>query len=87
MSDIKEPPSLIIMDYNMPKQNGLEILLLLKERVATKDIPVVIYSTSMSNDLKEQLVEAGALGCFDKPWNFRSLNNQVDKFQELASHL
>lgn len=79
-----ELPSLIIMDYNMPKRNGQEVLLLLKDNAYTKNIPVVIYSTSMPNLLKEQLSNAGALDCFSKPWNTQELNTQVEIFQELA---
>jgi CheY-like chemotaxis protein len=79
-----ERPSLIIMDYNMPKRNGQEVLLLLKDNADTKNIPVVIYSTSMPNLLKEQLSNAGALDCFSKPWNIQELNTQVEIFRELT---
>ncbi len=84
MSGNMELPSLIIMDYNMPKKNGHQVLLQLKNNADTKDIPVVIHSTGMSDLLKEQLLSAGALDCFDKPWNFQELTTQVDVFRELA---
>jgi CheY-like chemotaxis protein len=84
MSGNRELPSLIIMDYNMPKKNGHQVLLELKNNGDTKNIPVVIYSTSMPNLLKEQLSNAGALDCFSKPWNIQELNTQVEIFQELA---
>lgn len=84
MSDIKDLPSLIIMDYNMPKRNGCQVLLEIKDNMGTKDIPVVMYSTGMSEVLKNQLLAAGALDCFDKPWTRNELNSHVEKFQELA---
>jgi CheY-like chemotaxis protein len=84
MSGNRELPSLIIMDYNMPKKNGHQVLLELKNNGDKKNIPVVIYSTSMPNLLKEQLSNAGALDCFSKPWNIQELNTQVEIFQELA---
>ena len=84
MSGNMELPSLIIMDYNMPKKNGHQVLLELKNNGDAKNIPVVIYSTSMPNLLKEQLSNAGALDCFRKPWNIQELNTQVEIFQELA---
>src|SRR4029078_2965727 len=55
-SDI-ELPSLIIMDYNMPKCNGQQILLLIKKRKDLKNIPVVMYSTLFSDDHKKRLYE------------------------------
>src|SRR4051794_17542287 len=67
MSGSMELPSLIILDYNMPKTNGRQVLSILKSNGDTKDIPVVMYSTCMSSSLKAQLMEAGALDCFNKP--------------------
>lgn len=87
MSDNMELPSLIIMDYNMPKRNGLDVLLLIKDNADTRDIPVVIHSTSIPDLLREQLSDAGALDCLDKPWNYKELDSQVQKFQELFFHL
>lgn len=84
VSDNKELPSLIIMDYNMPKRNGYQVLQLIKNNNETKDVPVVMYSTSMSAVLKTQLTSAGALDCFDKPWNYCDLKDQVEKFQQMA---
>lgn len=79
-----ELPSLIILDYNMPKKNGQQVLREIKDNKITKNIPVVMYSTSISEILKTQLLAAGALDCIDKPWTQQELNCQVEKFQELA---
>jgi DNA-binding response OmpR family regulator len=84
ISDNMELPSLIILDYNMPKRNGRQVLQAIKDNKDLKDIPVVMFSTGMSEVLKKQLVDAGALGCFDKPWNCKELKAQVEKFEELA---
>jgi CheY-like chemotaxis protein len=87
MFDIQQLPSLIIMDYNMPKRNGYQVLQLIKDNKDTKNIPVVMYSTSMSAILKTQLGDAGALHCFNKPWTTKELYNQVQIFHELASSI
>jgi CheY-like chemotaxis protein len=84
MSGNMDLPSLIIMDYSMPQKNGHQVLVQLKNNADTKDIPVVIHSTSMSDLLKEQLLSAGALDCFCKPWTSRELTTQVEKFCEMA---
>jgi CheY-like chemotaxis protein len=84
MSGNMELPSLIIMDYNMPKKNGHQVLVQLKSNADTKNIPVVIYSTGLSDLLREQLSSAGALDCFDKPWSFQELTIQVERFRNLA---
>ena len=80
-------PSLIILDYNMPKKNGQQVLHAVKDNRLTKNIAVVMYSTGMSAILKLQLLTAGALDCFDKPWTMHDLDCQLEKFQQLATAL
>ncbi|HEX6334483.1 MAG TPA: response regulator [Flavisolibacter sp.] len=84
MSGNMDLPALIIMDYNMPLKNGYQILLLLKGNAETSDVPVVLYSTSMSGALRKQLITAGALDCFAKPWTYRELTTQAEIFRELT---
>ena len=84
MSGNMELPSLIIMDYNMPKKNAYQVLLQLKGNADTKDIPVVIYSTGLSDPLRAQLSGAGVLHCFNKPWSCQELTRLVERFRQLA---
>ncbi len=72
------------MDYNMPKCNGQQILLLIKKRKDLKNIPVVMYSTLFSDDHKKRLYELGALDCFTKPWEFSKIKEQVGIFRDMA---
>jgi len=39
-------PDLILLDLNLPKRDGREVLMVIKSDPALKDIPVVIVSTS-----------------------------------------
>ena len=40
------PPDLILLDINLPKQNGHEVLQFIKEHEAFKHIPVMMLTTS-----------------------------------------
>jgi response regulator RpfG family c-di-GMP phosphodiesterase len=82
-----ELPSLIIMDYNMPARNGYDVLLSIKDNNDTKDIPVAIYSTTISDVLRQQLSIAGAVYCLDKPWNCKEFDSHIQRFQDLFFHL
>src|SRR4051812_679089 len=43
-------PGIILLDLNMPKKDGFESLKEIKESEYLKNIPVVIFSTSRSED-------------------------------------
>ena len=87
VAGISELPAFIIMDFNMPKKNGLQVLQAIKDNKDTKNIPVVIYSTNMSSNLKTKLLNAGAVDCFSKPWNYDAFIHQIGTFQQLTSSL
>lgn len=71
-------PDLIFLDLNMPAMNGLEFLTQLKKIENSKDIPVIIFSTSSHKEIKEQAKELGAHDFITKPHDFNEL---VDLFQ------
>jgi len=58
-------PLIIILDVNMPAMNGVDVLIKLKEG-PYKSIPVILYSTSCSDDLIKQAKELGAHDCVKK---------------------
>lgn len=43
-----EPPDLVLLDVNLPKKSGHEILQTIKENEATTHIPVIMLTTSSS---------------------------------------
>ncbi len=60
-------PDLVLLDLHLPDQFGGEVLLALKRRDDTKDIPVVILSADASPGLASRLVLAGADRFITKP--------------------
>ena len=63
-------PSIILLDLNMPKVNGIEFLTYLKNNDELKYIPVIILSTSSNyNDLK-RCYEIGIAGYIIKPLKY-----------------
>ena len=49
-----EAPCVIVLDVNMPKMNGTEVLSKLKDDNRFREIPVVMYSTSINPYEKEK---------------------------------
>jgi CheY-like chemotaxis protein len=66
-----ELPCVILLDLNMPKMNGLELLTALRADETLKDIPAVVVSTSAEKQDMARSFELGAaayvIKCFSYP--------------------
>lgn len=77
-------PELIILDYNMPRLNGEQVLNLLKSEEPVKNVPVIIYSTTFSGVCQDALVAMGAHSALVKSSHLDEFNCQVIQFKEIA---
>jgi CheY-like chemotaxis protein len=69
-------PGLILLDINMPKKNGFEVLNEIKADAALRHIPVVMLTTSDSEADIVKSYARGACSFITKPMDF-------DKFREV----
>ena len=82
-----ELPVIIVLDLNMPKLNGTQILKLLKTNEKLKDITVIIYSTSVNYIEKEQTLKLGAHSYIIKPSSYEECLQRARYFDKLSSVL
>jgi len=76
-------PDLILLDLNLPKKDGREVLEEIKESLSLKTIPVVILTTSASEADILQSYEHHANCYITKPVNldgFLKVVNSIDSF-------
>jgi CheY-like chemotaxis protein len=66
-------PGLILLDLNMPKKNGLEVLKDIKQDTSLRHIPVVVLTTSDSKEDIYHTYDLGANSFIVKPVTFASL--------------
>jgi two-component system, response regulator len=66
-------PNLILLDLNMPRKDGREVLREMKTRVDLKRIPVVVLTTSRADTDIDKMYELGANSFISKPIQFDSL--------------
>ncbi|MGG7664599.1 response regulator [Dyadobacter sp. BHUBP1] len=59
-------PHLIFIDINMPKMNGMELLVELKRNPRLVKIPIYMYSTSDQKEIVTKCMELGASGFMKK---------------------
>ena len=60
-------PSLILLDLNMPKVDGREVLGRIKSDPGLRAIPVVVFTTSWADDDVRRSYQAGANSFLTKP--------------------
>ena len=63
----QQPFSMIILDVNMPRMGGLELLDHLKQDAVTSGIPVLMLTTEAQPSLIQRARKAGAKGWMIKP--------------------
>lgn len=66
-------PELVLLDLNMPKKGGLEVLQEIKGDTALRTIPVVVLTTSRSPEHVSRSYELGGNGFITKPESYTEL--------------
>jgi CheY-like chemotaxis protein len=73
-------PDLIFLDLNMPRMDGKQCLVAMKEDESLKNIPVIMYSTSSQSKDIEETRQAGAICFITKPTSIHELRNVLSAF-------
>ncbi len=66
-------PHFILLDLNMPKKDGREVLKEIKQNQALTGIPVIILSTTNNEHEMKRCYELGASSYITKPHSFDNL--------------
>lgn len=77
--DISNLPKMILLDLNMPKVNGIEVLQKLKSDERTKMIPVVVLTSSKEDPDIIKCYKLGVNSYVVKPVEFDSFANAVSE--------
>lgn len=77
-----QTPDLILLDLNMPRKNGREVLDYIKNSELLKTIPVVILTTSDSEEDIERTYKLGASCYITKPVGLEEFQKVVKAFDE-----
>jgi len=75
-------PDLILLDLNLPKMNGQEVLKIIKADETLKRIPVVILTTSQADEDILNAYNLNANCYITKPVDFDQFIHVVNKIQE-----
>jgi CheY-like chemotaxis protein len=78
--------SLIILDLNLPRHDGIEILQRLRDTPGLAHVPVVVLTSSDSPRDRAMVTELGAARFFRKPSNLEQFLSLGAVFKELLDH-
>ena len=78
MSSTKENISLILTDFNMPKVDGVELTLKLREKYDKDTLAIIALSASDDENILSDFIKAGANDFVTKPHKFTELNVRVN---------
>lgn len=77
-----ESPNLILLDYELPGINGLQLLDQLKKSESWKGIPVLMFSMHGTDKLVDRAYARGVQGFMDKPDDYASA---IELWQDLPT--
>jgi CheY-like chemotaxis protein len=72
-SEAQALPVLVLLDWKLPKKNGLELLVWIRSQAKLRDLPVVVLSASGQQDEMDRAQLEGANAYRMKPLNLESL--------------
>ena len=70
-------PKLILLDLNMQRKNGFEVLAEIRSIPSYRKLPVVVLTTSSSEDDKQKSLALGANGFLTKPFSLKAVINML----------
>ncbi|MBC7439682.1 MAG: response regulator [Flavobacterium sp.] len=77
-----ELPNIILLDINLPRQNGLEVLKLIKADSNIKHIPIIMLTTSSSKKDIQTAYKNYANCYIIKPVDVNDFINAITKIEE-----
>ena len=60
-------PDVILTDYNMPGQSGVDLVRWIRSQAAFDDTPVIVVSSEQCRRRRSRMAQAGANGWIGKP--------------------
>lgn len=76
----KRLPDAVLLDINLGKDNGLDLLAWMHQKLEARDIPVIAVTAHALVAEQEQVLKAGCRACLSKPIDFQKLKEELDRW-------
>jgi len=79
VSSDKQMPNVVLLDLNLPRVNGLEVLKAMRADERTSSLPVVVLTSSNEEKDIQRSYQSGANSYIRKPLDYRKFVDVVEK--------
>jgi two-component system cell cycle response regulator DivK len=76
----KRVPDAVLLDINLGKDDGLDLLAWMRQKPETRKIPVIAVTAHALVAEQERILEAGCGACLAKPIDFRLLREELNRW-------
>lgn len=87
VSVFNEYPDVLLLDLEMPKKSGFQVLEALVNLKATHHLPVIIFSAHSDEESRRKCSELGAFAFLSKPCSVQELKRMVEVAISYASQI
>jgi len=72
----------VLLDINLGKDNGLDLLAWMRQKPETREIPVIAVTAHALVAEQQQILNAGCRACLSKPIDFQLLRVELNRWLE-----
>jgi len=76
---LERRPDVVVTDVVMPNMDGPEMLLELRRRPETHDVPVIALTALTDARTRARMASLGVIGFLAKPYSLRDLARQIEQ--------
>ena len=74
----KRLPDAVLLDVNLGKDDGLDLLAWMLQKPETREIPVIAVTAHALVAEQERILKAGCRACLSKPVDFQQLREELN---------
>jgi two-component system cell cycle response regulator DivK len=76
----KRHPDVVLLDINLGKHDGLELLGWMRQKPELREIPVIAVTAHALVTEQEGVLQAGCRACLSKPIDFQLLREELNRW-------
>jgi two-component system, cell cycle response regulator DivK len=78
-SFVKRLPDAVLLDINLGKDDGLDLVEWMRQKTEAREIPVIAVTAHALVAEQERILKAGCRACLSKPIDFQLLREELNR--------